>query len=84
MCELRKKKIRTMVRNIKNFRISGLCPTPGRPENTTFRKLEPIPSSGEGMKAPTLLGPLERSKLNHWTSSGTSVGVNCYLLARKV
>jgi hypothetical protein len=26
-----------------------------------------FPSSGEGRKTPTLLGPLERANLNHWT-----------------
>jgi hypothetical protein len=33
-------------------------------ENTTFRKLDLFPSSGEGEKTPTLLGPLERANLN--------------------
>jgi hypothetical protein len=28
-------------------------------ENTTFRKLDLFPSSGEGKEAPALLGPLE-------------------------
>jgi hypothetical protein len=37
------------------------------PENTTIRKLDPFPSSGEGTETPTLLGPLERANLNHWT-----------------
>jgi hypothetical protein len=36
-------------------------------ENTTFRKLDVFPSSGEGEKIPTQLGPLERANLNHWT-----------------
>jgi hypothetical protein len=36
-------------------------------ENTTFRKLDLFPSSGEGKK-PILLGPLERASLNHWTT----------------
>jgi hypothetical protein len=34
-------------------------------KNTTFRKLDLFPSSGEGKK-PILLGPLERASLNHW------------------
>jgi hypothetical protein len=33
-----------------------------------FRKLDLFPSSGEGGEAPTLLDPLERSNLNHWTT----------------
>jgi hypothetical protein len=36
-----------------------------RLENTTFRKLDLLPSSGErGEKTPTQLGPLERANLN--------------------
>jgi hypothetical protein len=37
-------------------------------ENTKFRKLDLFPSSGEGGKTPTQLGPLERANLNHWTT----------------
>jgi hypothetical protein len=36
-------------------------------ENWTFRKLDLFPSSGQGKKTPTLLGPLERPNLDHWT-----------------
>jgi hypothetical protein len=36
-------------------------------ENTTFQKLDLFPSSGEGRETTTLLGPLERANLNHWT-----------------
>jgi hypothetical protein len=32
-------------------------------ENPTFRELGLFPSSGEGRKAPTLLGPLERADI---------------------
>jgi hypothetical protein len=36
-------------------------------KNTTFRKLDLFPSSGEGgQKTPTQLGPSERANLNHW------------------
>jgi hypothetical protein len=38
-------------------------------ENTTFRKPDLFPYSGEGRETPTLLGPLERVKLIHWTKS---------------
>jgi hypothetical protein len=37
-------------------------------ENTTFRKLDLFPSSGQGGKTPSQLGPLERANLNHWTT----------------
>jgi hypothetical protein len=35
---------------------------------TKFRKLDPFPSSGEERKTPTLLSPLERANLNHWSN----------------
>jgi hypothetical protein len=35
-------------------------------ENKMFQKLDP---SGDGRKTPTLLGPLERANLNHWSSA---------------
>jgi hypothetical protein len=35
-------------------------------ENTTFRKLDVFPCSGEGWGEPTPLGPLERANLSHW------------------
>jgi hypothetical protein len=38
-------------------------------KNMTFRKLDPFPYSGKKKVAPTLLGPLERASLNHWTTS---------------
>jgi hypothetical protein len=37
-------------------------------ENTTFRKLDLFPPSGEGKEIHALLGPLEGSNINHWTS----------------
>jgi hypothetical protein len=36
-----------------------------RTKNSAFRKLDLIPSSGEGMEISTLLGPLERANHNH-------------------
>jgi hypothetical protein len=33
-------------------------------ENTSFRKLDLCPSSGDGRETPTLLGLLERANLN--------------------
>jgi hypothetical protein len=39
-------------------------------DNTTFRKLDLLPSSGEGGgETPTVLGPLDRANLNHWNES---------------
>jgi hypothetical protein len=37
-------------------------------ENTTFRKLDVYPSSGEERKTRTLLGPSKRANLNDWTN----------------
>jgi hypothetical protein len=52
-----------VVQNLQNF--SGLFPSPCIPKNTTFRKLDLFPSSGEGgEKTPTQLGPLKRANLN--------------------
>jgi hypothetical protein len=36
-------------------------------EETTFPKLVLFPSSGKILVARTLLSPLERANLNHWT-----------------
>jgi hypothetical protein len=58
-----------VVQNSQNF--SGLFPSSCIPKNTTFRKLDLFPSSGEGgEKTPTQLGPLERANFNHWTNPG--------------
>jgi hypothetical protein len=55
-----------VVQNSQNF--SGLFPSSCIPKNTTFRKLDVFPFSGEGgEKTPTQLDPLERANLNHWT-----------------
>jgi hypothetical protein len=37
-------------------------------ENTTFKKLDLFPYSGEGGNTPTPLGPIERLNLNHCTT----------------
>jgi hypothetical protein len=37
-------------------------------KNTMFRKMDLFPSSGEGMQTHTLLGLLEKARLNLWTS----------------
>jgi hypothetical protein len=59
--------------NMKNTRnslkIAGSLDFVHRPvfyklENTTLRKLDLFPSSGERAKTPAQLGPLERAKLN--------------------
>jgi hypothetical protein len=54
----------------QNHWISGICPSTGivTTMKYNFRKLDLFPSSGEGRETPTLLGPLERDNLNHWTS----------------
>jgi hypothetical protein len=40
-------------------------------ENTTFWKLHLFASSGEGRVTPTLLSPLERTKIIQWTTHVT-------------
>jgi hypothetical protein len=49
-----------------NKRVFGLCPSSNVSKNT-FWKLDVFLSSGKVMVAPTLLDPLERASLNHWT-----------------
>jgi hypothetical protein len=52
-----------MAYNIQNYWVFGLFTSSGILENTTFRKLNLFPSSGEGgEKTPTQFGPLERAK----------------------
>jgi hypothetical protein len=50
--------------NMRFTRILGFF---HRPETATSRKMDLFPSSNEGMETPSLLGPLERANLNHWT-----------------
>jgi hypothetical protein len=61
---------------VHNSRSYWLLPSVRRPEtqileDTTFRKPDLFPSSGEGGETPTLSGPLERAHLGHWTTHGT-------------
>jgi hypothetical protein len=51
----------------QNDWISGLYPS--SEGKTTFLKLDLFPSSDRGKKTPTVVGPLERANLNHWSSS---------------
>jgi hypothetical protein len=64
-------RVLTMVYNTRNYWGFGVCPSSGIVKNTPFRKLDLLPSSGERVKTPTLLGPLERANLNHWTRNWT-------------
>jgi hypothetical protein len=41
--------------------------------SNTFQKLDLFPSSSERVGAPTLLGPLERDNLIHWTTANVKV-----------
>jgi hypothetical protein len=59
-----------MLYNTQNYWVFGLCPSSGilEPrehvsENGCFH-----PQVGGGGKIPTVLGPLERANLNHWTA----------------
>jgi hypothetical protein len=57
-----------MVYSTQNYWVLGLFQSSGVPgsRNTTFRKVDLFPSSGEGgrEKTPTQLGHLERANLN--------------------
>jgi hypothetical protein len=64
------------------LKIIGFLDFVHRPEleNTTFRKLDLFPSPGEERESPTLLGPLERADLNHWTFSFSGIQqIRCLL-----
>jgi hypothetical protein len=52
--------------NIQNYVVFGLCPSIGIIKNRVFRKPDLFPSSSK-WETSTLLGPLERANLNHWT-----------------
>jgi hypothetical protein len=52
----------TMVYNTPNYWVFGLFPSYGILEDTTFRKLDLLPSSGEGGGEDTYsVGPLRKS-----------------------
>jgi hypothetical protein len=54
---------------------SGPCPSSGiKKLECNISKRDLFPSSGEGRKTPTLLGPLERANLNHWVSAALCKG----------
>jgi hypothetical protein len=64
----------TMVYNTQKYGGLGLFPSSGILENTTFRKLDLFPSSGEGGgETPTQLGPLERANRYNREIIGNSV-----------
>jgi hypothetical protein len=54
----------------QNRWVYGLCRSSGILSNQTTRRFGHwvFPSSGEGSVTATLLGPLERPNLNHWTN----------------
>jgi hypothetical protein len=59
-----------MVCNTQNYLVSGLCSSSGI-VNTTKHNISETGSvlfSGDGWETPTLLGPLEKANLNHWTT----------------
>jgi hypothetical protein len=55
-----------MVYNTQNDRVCGLFLMI---RITRFQKMVLFPSSGEGRNTPTLLGPIERSNISHWTDT---------------
>jgi hypothetical protein len=67
-----------MVYNTKNYWVSGLCPSSGI--LNSMKSMDLFPPSGEGRETPTLLGPLERSNLNHWTDPISNTF--CFLVFR--
>jgi hypothetical protein len=60
----------TMVYKTQDYWVFGLCPSPGniKNSNTTFRKPDLFPSSGDGWESPTVLGPVYTANLNHFVS----------------
>jgi hypothetical protein len=56
-----------MVYNTQEYRVFGLFLSSDILKKTTFRKRDLFPSSGEGWKTSTMLGPLERANIKHWT-----------------
>jgi hypothetical protein len=55
-----------MMYNTQDYWVFGLCPFSNILENT-FKKLDLFPSSGEQVEGTTLLNPLQKDNLNHWT-----------------
>jgi hypothetical protein len=53
---------------ITHLTISGFLNFVNHPVFQIARKLDLFPSLCEGMETPTLLGPIERANLNHWTT----------------
>jgi hypothetical protein len=49
--------------------IFGLCPSSNVSKIIMVWKLDLFPSSRKVMGAPSLLGPIERASLSHWTTS---------------
>jgi hypothetical protein len=58
------------------------CPSSGILNNwKTFRKLDLFPSSHEGREKPVLLGPLDRTNLNHLKTETDPVSeTSCFLV----
>jgi hypothetical protein len=51
-----------MVYNTQDYCLFLLCPSFSILKNTTIRKLDLFPSSGEELETPTQLGPLESAR----------------------
>jgi hypothetical protein len=56
-----------MVYTIRDYRVFGLCPSSVIPNYTMFRQLIYFHPQVRGWEIPTMLDPLERDKLIHWT-----------------
>jgi hypothetical protein len=75
-------------RHYQNHWLCGIWPSSGilnTIEKTTFRVLETFASSGEEKETSTLLGPLERTNLNHCLKTETDAAPEtlCFLESRE-
>jgi hypothetical protein len=55
---------------IQDYWVFGFCPSSGILENKREHNVSEtgsVSSSGKGWETATLLGPVERANLNHWT-----------------
>jgi hypothetical protein len=53
--------VRAMVYNTRDYWVLGFCPSSGILKNTTFRKPDLLPSSGEGEGDPCPVGSVRKS-----------------------
>jgi hypothetical protein len=54
---------------LPGFRTFAIVRYSKKLKNTAFREMDQFPFSGEGWETLTVLDPLERAYLNHWTTN---------------